>query len=223
MWKILMKDVDLGEPTSFLDHVSFGLHSTRMSNKQRYCGQLQKYVRIHDLCRNKRKVTLFRKTWRKHSSWSLMIWNALQRNAWKDVANWRTQQLNCFSKSQHHALTTTNSRKKKCDLLESSQRFSHNLCKNACAWPALVDVIFYGLWTNLLVLSWTRACDKRSARLISYIHHTCEFKQYCHVGNTAQQCRLGSSQNSDFAGDLEDSKSTSGELLCIFGSHTSCQ
>ena len=58
----------------------------------------------------------------------------------------------------------------------------------------------------------TRACDKRSARLISKIHHTCEFKQYCHVGNTAQQCRLGLFQDSDFAGDLEDSKSTSGRL-----------
>ena len=48
----------------------------------------------------------------------------------------------------------------------------------------------------------------------------CEFKQYCHVGNTAKQCRLGLFQDSDFAGDLEDSKSTSGRLLCIFGSHT---
>ena len=27
-------------------------------------------------------------------------------------------------------------------------------------------------------------------------------------------------QDSDFAGDLEDSKSTSGRTLCIFGSHT---
>ena len=38
MWKVLMKDVDLGEPTSFLDHVYFGLHSKRMSDKQEYCG-----------------------------------------------------------------------------------------------------------------------------------------------------------------------------------------
>ena len=38
----------------------------------------------------------------------------------------------------------------------------------------------------------------------------CEYKQYCHVGNTAKQCRLGMFQDSDFAGDLEDSKSTSG-------------
>ena len=41
-------------------------------------------------------------------------------------------------------------------------------------------------------------------------HHTCEYKQYCHVGNTAKQCRLGLFHDSDFAGDLEDSKSTSG-------------
>ena len=38
---------------------------------------------------------------------------------------------------------------------------------------------------------WTKACDKRLNRLISYIHHTCEYRQYCHVGNTAKQCRLG--------------------------------
>ena len=30
-WKIPMKDVDLGEPTSFLDHV-------HMSDQQGYCG-----------------------------------------------------------------------------------------------------------------------------------------------------------------------------------------
>ena len=46
------------------------------------------------------------------------------------------------------------------------------------------------------------------------------YTQYCHVGNTAKQCRLGLFQDSDFAGDLEDSKSTSGGTLCIFGSHT---
>ena len=70
------------------------------------------------------------------------------------------------------------------------------------------------------ITKWTKACDKRLSRLISYIHHTCDYKQYCHVGNTAKQCRLGLFQDSDFAGDLEDSKSTSGGTLCIFGSHT---
>ena len=59
------------------------------------------------------------------------------------------------------------------------------------------------------ITKWTKACDKRLSRLISCIHHTCEYKQYCYVGNTAKQCRLGLFQDSDFAGDLEDSKSTS--------------
>ena len=40
------------------------------------------------------------------------------------------------------------------------------------------------------------------------------------MGNTAQQCRLGLFQDSDFAGDLVDSKSTSGGILCTLESHT---
>ena len=82
----------------------------------------------------------------------------------------------------------------------------------------------YILWSvNKLARSltkWTKACDKRLNRLISYIHHTSEYKQYCHVGSTAKQCRLGLFQDSDFVGDLEDSTSTSGGTLCVFGSDT---
>ena len=70
------------------------------------------------------------------------------------------------------------------------------------------------------ITKWIKACDKRLNRLISYTHHTCDYKKYCYVGNTAKQCRLGLFQDSDFAGVLEDSKSTSGGTLCIFGSHT---
>ena len=70
------------------------------------------------------------------------------------------------------------------------------------------------------VTKWTQSCDGRLARLISYIHHTNDFRQCCHVGFTAQHCRLRLFQDSDVAGDLEDSKSTSGGVLCIFGSRT---
>ena len=42
----------------------------------------------------------------------------------------------------------------------------------------------------------------------------------CHVGSTAQHCRLGLLQDPDCDGDLEDSESTSGGLLCIFWSRT---
>ena len=70
------------------------------------------------------------------------------------------------------------------------------------------------------ITKWTKAGDKQLNRLISYIHHTCEYEQYCYVGNTARQCRQGLLQDSDFVGDLEDSRSTSGGTLCVFGSHT---
>ena len=65
-WKILMKDVDLGEPTSFLDRVFFGLHSTRMSNKQEYCIQSPKYVGIQDFCQSCGKATSFREIGREY-------------------------------------------------------------------------------------------------------------------------------------------------------------
>ena len=42
----------------------------------------------------------------------------------------------------------------------------------------------------------------------------------CFVCNTLQHCQLGLFQDSDFAGDLEDSISNSVRLLCIFGSRT---
>ena len=37
------------------------------------------------------------------------------------------------------------------------------------------------------ITKWTKACDKRQSRLISYIHHTCEYKQYCYVGCQTMQ------------------------------------
>ena len=73
----------------------------------------------------------------------------------------------------------------------------------------MVDLRFYGQSTNLhdAITTWTRACDKRLASFdLLHSSSRCECKQYCHVGNTAQQCTLGLFQDSDFAGDLEDSK-----------------
>ena len=146
----------------------------------------------------------------------------MPRKVWNDVASWQTRRLNNSTKYPLHASMTTTSKKKKWNLLENCHKYALKLFWNAYTWHELEDLIFYGQWTNLHDRSqkWTKACDKRLGRLISYIHHTCKHKQYCHVGNTAKQCRLGLFQDSDFAGDLEDSKSTSGGTLCIFGSHT---
>ena len=73
------------------------------------------------------------------------------------------------------------------------------------------------------VTKWTRACDRRLARLISYIRNTSRSKHSCHVGNAAEHCRLGLFQDSHFAGDLEDSKSTPGGFYVFSGVKRSFQ
>ena len=94
----------------------------------------------------------------------------------------------------------TISRKRNLNQLETCQKYAHKLSWNACTWHELVDLTFFGHVNKLArsVNKWTGACDKRLARLISYIHHTSDSPQYCHVGNTAQRCRLGLLQDSDF-------------------------
>ena len=72
------------------------------------------------------------------------------------------------------------------------------------------------------VTKWTVACDRRLHRLISYIHCHEDAVMKSWVGNKASECKLMLFCDASFAGDLKDSKSTSGSLLCIVGSHTFC-
>ena len=145
----------------------------------------------------------------------------MQRNAWNSVASWLAKRFSNFTKSQLHVLMTINSKKKNWNPLENCRMYALKLFWHVFIWGALVDLILCGQSTNLHARyqKWTRACDKRQACLISYIHFTSEYRHHCHVGNTAKQCRLGLFRDSGFAGDLEDSKSTSDGTLCIFGSH----
>ena len=180
MWKVLVKEVDLGEATSFFDHVYLGC-------TQREC-QTSK-----DIVDNYRTIFESNISAGATEKLHILIWKVMQRNAWNDIANWPTEQLNSYTKSQLHALTTINLGKEKWDALENCQKFAHKLFLE-CLFLARIGRPGI-LWSvNKLARAFTkrtRACDTCSARLISYIHHTSEFKQYCHVGNTAPECRLG--------------------------------
>ena len=133
----------------------------------------------------------------------------------------RTKQLNNYTKSPHHALTTNNLKKRNGSVGELCIVCSQIVLK--CLYLASIGKFDIYWSVNKLaraVTKWTKACDKRLARLTFYIHHTCECRQCCYVGNTARHCRLGLFRDSDSAGDLEDSKPTSGGILCIFRSQT---
>ena len=104
--------------------VYFRLHSTRMRNGQRYCGQVQKDVWIQDLCRSRRKVTLFTEIWRRHPpSWSY----DMEGHAKKCVERYCEQTNKTYQqlyKVATHALMTINSKKKNWDLLENCQKYA---------------------------------------------------------------------------------------------------
>ena len=143
-----------GRTNIFLGSCIFGLHSKTMWNKQKYCGQL-----ITGICLNPKisagateKLPILRNLAQTFPH-GPTIWKVMQRNARNDIANWRTKQLNSYTKSQLHVLTTINSRKKKWDLLENCQQYAPKLFWNACIWLVLVDLTFEGPWTTLLVPS----------------------------------------------------------------------
>ena len=75
----------------------------------------------------------------------------------------------------------------KMDLLENYPLFAHKIVLQ-CLYLARIGRPDISWSVNKLARAftkWTKACDKRLARLISYIHHTSEFRQYCDGGNTA--------------------------------------
>ena len=219
MWKVLSKEVDLGEPTFLLDHVNLGCtqrqfeiskdivdNSRTMFESRISAGGLEK--NFHSL-----KIFVFLH--------GLMIWSVMQRNVWKrycELANKTTQQL---YKVSTPCIDDLHFKEEEMKSVGELSQVCTQIVLN-CLYLARIgrpDILWSVNKLARSITKWTKACDKRLNRLISYIHHTCEYKQYCHVGNTAKQCRLGLFQDSDFAGDLEDSKSTSGGTLCFWKSY----
>ena len=70
------------------------------------------------------------------------------------------------------------------------------------------------------VTKWDQACDKRLLRMISYLHSTKEKVQVNYVGDPISKCKIYLFVDASFAGDLSDSKSTSGAIMVIAGPNT---
>ena len=219
MWKVLNKEVVLGEPTSFLDHVYLGCTQRQCEVSQDIVDNYRTMFESRVSAGRLEKLPFPQNI--RISSWSYdMVGHAKKCvERYCELANKTTQQLYKVSTpciDDHHFKEEETK-----SVGELSNTCSQIVLK--CLYLARIgrpDILWSVNKLARAITKWTKACDKRLNRLISYIQHTCEYKQYCHVGNTAKQCRLGLFQDSDFAGDLEDSKSTSGGTLCIFGSHT---
>ena len=173
MWKLLNKEVDVGEPTSFLDHVYLGC-------TQRQC-EISK-----DIVDNYR--TMFESRISAGRVEKLPFPQNLRISSWSyDMAGHAKK---CVERYCELANKTTQ---------QPLQRRRNEICWRIvkCMLSNCSEMLYLArigrpdiLWSvNKLARSitkWTKACDKRLNRLISYIHHTSEYKQYCHVGNTAK-------------------------------------
>ena len=105
----------------------------------------------------------------------------------------RTERLNNYTKLQRHAWDDHQFKEEgNGSVGELFYGLLTNCSQMSLSGYVLGDLTFHGLVNKLAraVKKWTKFCDKRLARSISYAHHTSEHRQYCHVGNTtAQQCR----------------------------------
>ena len=127
---------------------------------------------------------------------------------WKGTWNWRKRRQSNFTTFPVLGWMITNSRRKIWNQLENYQQFAHTFFYKVCILHELVDQTFYVQWTNLLYPA------QNGHKLVMNDwqdwHHT--FVTQETIVNVAMRemqhkhCRLGLFQDSDLAGDFEDSK-----------------
>ena len=191
MWKVLNKEVDLGEPTSFVDHVCLGCTQRQceiskdivdkyrtMFESRISTGETEKLPCSENLC---------------ISSWSY----DMERHAKKcverycELANKTTQQLYKVSTpciDDHHfkeeELKSVGELSKVCSQSVVKCLYLAHICRPDNLWSV-----------NKLaraITKWTKACDKRLSCLISYIQYTCEYIQtILSCGKQCQTMQIG--------------------------------
>ena len=122
----------------------FGMYSTRTSKSRNVVDNYRNMFESRISAGALDKLPVSKKSDAHISSW----YYDMERNVWKDIANWQTKQRKNYTKSQLHVLTTISSKKKKWDQLEN---FARRLFWHVYTWHVLEGLLFDGPWTNLLV------------------------------------------------------------------------
>ena len=177
MWKALYKEVDLGEPTSFLYHVYLGCTQKTNAKSAKILWTITEPCSNREFQRGGLEKLPFPQNTR-ISSWSYDMAGHAKKcvERYCELANKTTQQLYKVSApciGDHH-------------LIEEETKSVGEL-SNTCSQIVLKFLYLARigrtdiLWSvNKLARSttkWTKVCDKRLNRLISYFHHTSEYKQ----------------------------------------------
>ena len=101
MRQVSNKEVDLGEPTSFLDHEYLGC-------TQRQCEISKDIVDNYRTMFETRISAGAAENYHARKIWvclrGLVTWKVMPRNVWNDIVSWQTRRLNNSTKYQLHAL-----------------------------------------------------------------------------------------------------------------------
>ena len=191
-----------------------------MWNKQRYCWQLQNHVWIQNFRRSNGKITMPGKS----EYLFVVLWHGRSCQEMCGTILWVGKRNDTTTLQSIYSMPWRPSFQRR--RIEIWRRIVKSMLSNCSEMFTLGT--YWKTWYSMVseklarsITKWTKACDKRLNRLISYIHHTCEYKQYCHVRNTAKQCRLGLFQDSDFCRKSWGLKIYfRWNIVCIFGSPT---
>ena len=156
-----------GRTNIFLRSWKIGLHSKTMWNKRRYCGQSHNHVWIQNFRwinwknYHARKICVFLR--------GLMTWKGMPSNVWDDIKT--TQQLHKVSTScmnDHHF------KEEKLKSVGGLSKVCSQIVLKCLYWARVGRPDILQSVTKLArsITKWTKACDKRLPRLISYIHIT---------------------------------------------------
>ena len=166
MWKKLMKNVDMDEPTSFHDRENLGrIERERKTNEI----NIDQYKEMSE----SRLPAGATRRLRGPTTWKDMLKNAL-----KDNANKKTEQLYKVSSPclDYHQF--------KKEELESVGELS-TVCSQ------IVLKCLYLARIGRLDILWSENKLARAARLISHIHHTSEFQQFLSCGKHCTTMQAG--------------------------------
>ena len=140
----IMKNADIDEHTSFLDHGYLGCTQRECKPNETIIEQIKKMFESRYSAGATEKIPVCESFHVQTVAWSYDQKGHAQKcvERYCDLANEKVEQL--YIKFQILAWMIINSSRKKSNQLENCQEFALKLSRNACTWNELDDLTFYG-------------------------------------------------------------------------------
>ena len=214
VWKKLIKFVVLGEFTTFLDHENLGCTQRECKPNETI---VEQYTKMFE-SRNPTGATEKLPGGQSHAQIGALS-HDMEGHAQKCIDRYCELVIKKVEQLYKVSSLCLDDHQFKQEELESVGELTE-VCSH------ILEMFVFGTnWTIWHIVVSKQACKislemdsgmwRKMSKADFLLHHTIDYRQCCQVENTAQHCRLGLFQDSDFVGDFEDSKSTSGGILSL--------